>query len=72
MSRSMLILIVAAVVVLAGVVVVAQNAPQGTAVVSDERTTVDAPGTRVETDKDGTRVQAPGVDITVPRGKDDD
>ena len=67
MSRSTLLIIVAALaVVLVGVLVVAQDNEQG-AVGPETRTQVEAPGTNVETDESGTRVQAPGVDIKIPK-----
>ncbi len=73
MGRNMVLLLIAAFVILGGVVVLAQIDAGGPAAVStEERTRIEAPGTTVETDGDKTRVQAPGVDITVPRDKDGD
>ncbi len=87
MSRPTILIAVAAlVVILVGMIVVAQDrgptpvtggadtrvdAP-GTRVESDDRgTSVNAPGTSVDTNESGTRIQAPGVDITVPRRDND-
>lgn len=87
MSRPTILIAVAAlVVILVGMIVVAQDrgpAPvtggadtrvdaPGTRVESnDGGTTVNAPGTSVDTNESGTRIQAPGVDITVPRRDND-
>jgi hypothetical protein len=38
--------------------------------VNRQSASVEAPGTRVETSSDETRVQVPGVDIRVPNDKD--
>ncbi|MCC7251851.1 hypothetical protein [Hyphomicrobium sp.] len=72
MQRSTLIIIIAAFAVLGGAVLLAQNDRLATSVSDNEGTRVEAPGTRVETDRDSTRIQAPGVDITVPRDKSGD
>lgn len=76
MPRTALLVIVALFVVLGGALILAQSntfSPSGSTTVStEEGTRVDAPGTRVESDGDKTRIQAPGVDITVPRNKDND
>ncbi|MDQ8697522.1 hypothetical protein [Hyphomicrobium sp. LHD-15] len=71
MQRSTLIIVLAAFLVLGGAIIVAQTNAPSTSVSSDREsgTRIDAPGTRVETDADKTRIQAPGVDITVPREK---
>jgi NAD/NADP transhydrogenase alpha subunit len=47
------------------------NAPGVQVETGDQRggTAVRAPYTNVETDRDGVRVQAPGVDITFPKSK---
>lgn len=72
MSRTPLLLIIAAFFVLGGAIILAQNHRLGPSTVSNERgVQVDAPGTRVESDNDSTRIQAPGVDITVPKNKDE-
>lgn len=74
MSRSTLtfILVAACLVLLAAVgIVVATDESSEPRVATDEGTRVEAPGTRVETDGDKMRIQAPGVDITVPK-KDED
>jgi hypothetical protein len=70
MSRTTLLIIVAAFLVLGGAVFLAQNTTVDHS--ASEATRVEAPGTKVETDGDKTRIQAPGVDITVPRDKDAD
>ena len=72
MTRSVLLLILAIVVLAGGAALIAgydERAP--TSVSTDEGTRVDAPGTRVESDRDKTRVQAPGVDITIPKDRSD-
>lgn len=68
MNNSTLFIVLAAFLLIGGAIVVARNTPSETSV-SSEGTRVEAPGTRVETDGDKTRIQAPGVDITVPREK---
>lgn len=61
MTRTMLLVIIAAFVILGGVVILAQNT--GTTYgPADTGTRVEAPGTRIESDNDKTRIQAPGVD----------
>ncbi len=72
MARSTLLVIIAAFVILGGAVILAQNTGTTTYGTADEGTRVEAPGTRVESDSDKTRIQAPGVDITVPKNKDGD
>lgn len=72
MQNTTLLVIIGLVVILGAAIILAQNRPVGTAVTTNEGTRVEAPGTRVESDRDSTRIQAPGVDITVPRDKDRD
>jgi hypothetical protein len=70
MSRSLTISILAAscLALLAVVgIVVADNEGAERRLATDDGVRVEAPGTRVETDTDKTRIQAPGVDITVPK-----
>lgn len=71
MQRSTLIIVLVAFLVLGGAIIFAQTNAPSTSVSSEGEggTRIDAPGTRVETDTDKTRIQAPGVDITVPREK---
>lgn len=72
MSRAPLLLIIAAFVVLGGAVILAQTDQFGSSVSNDDGVRVDAPGAKVESDRDSTRIQAPGVDITVPKNRDSD
>lgn len=73
MQNVALVMLIACAVVLAGTIMMAVNEPDGTTAISrPEGTTVEAPGTRVETDRSGTRIQAPGVDITVPKDEHND
>lgn len=68
MQNIALVLLIACAVVLAGAIMLTATEPDvATATARPERTSVEAPGTHVETDRDGTRIQAPGVDITVPK-----
>jgi hypothetical protein len=70
MGRNALVLILAIAVLLLGAILLMPNNDPTTSVTSNEGTRVEAPGTKVESDRDKTRIQAPGVDITVPRDKD--
>lgn len=72
MSRTTLLILVAAVVLMGGALAIAQRDASGPAVSSGEGTRVDAPGTTVESDNEKIRIQAPGVDITVPKRNDED
>lgn len=69
MGRNALLLAALAVLAIGALLLLPNNDPT-TSVSTTEGTRVEAPGTRVETNDDQTRIQAPGVDITVPRDKD--
>lgn len=71
MHYNTLLFILAAVVLLVGAIVIAQNTSR-VSVSDNSGTRVEAPGTTVESDREKTRIQAPGVDVTVPRDKDRD
>lgn len=71
MSRSTLLILVTAVVLMGGALMIAQKNATGPAVSSGEGTRIEAPGTTVESDNEKTRIQAPGVDITVPKRNDE-
>lgn len=70
MARSTLLIIIAVFVLVGGAVILGQNNASGPSISGGEGTRVEAPGTRVESDREKTRIQAPGVDITVPKDKD--
>jgi hypothetical protein len=69
MQRSTLLIIFAVFALVGGAVFLTQSNSPGPSVSSESGTRIDAPGTRVESDSEKTRIQAPGVDITVPRDK---
>jgi hypothetical protein len=72
MERNTLLLIMAVAALVLGAFVLLQNNQATTSVTTDEGTRIEAPGTKVERNGDETRIQAPGVDITVPRKNDGD
>jgi ABC-type transporter Mla subunit MlaD len=72
MQRNAVIATVVAIVVIAvvGAVAATYDAP-GSRIGTDERTTVDAPFTKVEEDGGKTRVQAPFVDVEVRKDRNE-
>jgi hypothetical protein len=74
MSRNTLMLILAGgVVALSALMLASHLSLPGPEIASDEgRAVIEAPGRRVDRRGDSTRIQAPGVDITIPKDKDAD
>lgn len=68
-NTTVLILLAILAIVLGGAFMLTQNDALGPSVSTNEGTRVEAPGTRIDSDRDRTRIQAPGVDITIPKDK---
>jgi ABC-type transporter Mla subunit MlaD len=71
-ARNAVVATVVAIIAIAvvGAVAATYDAPTSR-IGTDERTTVDAPFTKVQDDDGGTRVRSPFVDVEVPKDRDE-